>query len=194
MFFLDFSLKIWYKKIANIYILRRDFMKKFAKIAVVAVMLVGIVLSFASCSFFTPSYAEMVDNLEDENYTCAYAYGVDDLKDYDEELEEKYGCEIKGDILNRCEYTSGSTFIRMYEFEKKKDAMTLQGELYDEFLSGTYYGSGYLYRYYYVINGVLIETSSQSAAKAALDDAYVLVDLPNATQQDLMDYFTGLFD
>ena len=168
-------------------------MKKFAKISVVAVMLFGIVLSFASCSFFTPSFAEMVDNLEANGYSRSYAYGVDDLKDYDEELEEKYGCELKGEIINRCEYTSGSTFIRLYEFQKKNDAMTIQGELYDEFLSGSYYGSGYLYRYYYVVNGILIETSSQSAAKAALADAYVLVDLPNATQQDLMDYFTGLF-
>ena len=169
-------------------------MKKFAKIAVVAVMLFGIVLSFASCSFFTPSFAEMVDNLEDEGYTCTYAYGVDTLKDYDEELEEKYGCDLKGEIINRCEYTSGSTFIRIYEFQKKSDAMAVQGELYDEFLSGSYYGSGYIYRYYYVVDGILIETSSQSAAKAALDEAYVLVDLPNATQQDIMEYFESLFD
>ena len=169
-------------------------MKKFAKLAVVAVMLFGIVLSFASCSFFTPSYAEMVDNLEDENYTRSYAYGVDDLKDYDEELEKKYGCELKGEVINRCEYTSGSTFIRIYEFQKKSDAMTVQGELYDEFMSGTHYGSGYIYRYYYVVDSILIETSSQSAAKAALDEAYVLVDLPNATTEDVMDYFSSLFD
>ena len=48
-------------------------MKKFAKIAVVAVMLFGIVLSFASCSFFTPSFAEMVDNLEANGYSRSYA-------------------------------------------------------------------------------------------------------------------------
>ena len=38
------------------------------------------------------------------------------------------------------------------------------------------------------------ENIDLARAKAALDEAYVLVDLPNATQQDLMDYFTGLFD
>ena len=169
-------------------------MKKFAKIAVVAVMLFGIVLSFASCSFLTPLFAEMVDNLEDADYTRSYAYGADALTNYDEELESKYGCELKGNVINRCEYKSSSSFIRIYEFQKKADAMTIQGELYDEFMNGTYYGGGYVYRYYYVVDSILIETSSQSAAKAALDEAYVLVDLPNATTEDVMDYFSSLFD
>ena len=168
-------------------------MKKFAKITIVAVMLIGIVLSFASCSFFTPSYEEMLQNLTDENYVCVYSYDKDETADYAESLESKYGCTLKGEVLGRAEYTSGSTFIRLYNFQKRSDAMTIQQELYDEFMGGTYYGTGYIYRYYYVIDGILIETSSTSAAKAALKDAYVLVDLPNASTEDIMDYFTGLF-
>lgn len=169
-------------------------MKKFAKITIVAVMLLGIVFSFASCSFFTPSFEEMCENLKDENYLCVYSYDKDASADYAESLEEKYGCNLKGEVIARAEYTSGTSFIRLYEFQKKNDAMTIQGELYDEFMSGTHYGSGYVYRYYYIVDSILIETSSQSAAKAALDEAYVLVDLPNAKTEDVMDYFTSLFD
>jgi hypothetical protein len=185
---------MWYNDIANIYILRRDFMKKFAKIAILTVLLVGIVLSFASCSFFTPSFEEMCENLADENYLCVYSMGKDETKDYDETLEEKYDLSLKGEVTARAEYTSGTSFIRLYEFQKKNDAMTVQQALYDEFMNGTHYGSGYVYRYYYIVDSILIETSAQSAAKAALDEAYVLVDLPNAKTEDVMDYFTSLFD
>lgn len=168
-------------------------MKKFAKLTIVAVVLLGVVLSFASCSFFTPSYDEMVENLRDEGYTCSYSYDKSELEDYDEELESKYGCTLKGEVINRCEFKSGSTFIRMYEFKKRSDAMTMQQELYDDFMGTTHYGTGYIYRYFYIIDGILLETSSTSAAKAALDDAYVLVNLDNATPDEIMNYFTGLF-
>lgn len=169
-------------------------MKKIAKVAVLAVILCGVVLSFASCSFFTPSFEEMCESLADENYLCAYSYGEEETKDYDETFESKYGCELKGEILARAEYTSGTTFIRLYKFEKRSDAMTAQSELMESFTNGGASYGGSLYRYYYVVDGILLETSSTSAAKAALDDAYVLVDLPNATTEDIMDYFTGLFD
>ena len=169
-------------------------MKKFAKIAIIIMMLAGIVLSFASCSFFTPSFEEMCANLADENYICVYSYDKDETADYDEQLEEKYDINLKGEVTARAEYTSGTTFIRLYEFKKKNDAMAVQQELYDEFMNGTHYGSGYIYRYYYIVDSILIETSSQSAAEAALAEAFVLVDLPNAKTEDVMDYFTSLFN